>query len=78
MTLDMIMNVKVNYYFDPLGYVWSDEKGGVGWEGMELLKFPLFEYKINGWNGIGEDGMDSIQFHYINSFNFRSNLEGMG
>ena len=34
------------------------EKGGVGWEGMELLKVPLFGYKkINGRNGMGEDGI---------------------
>ena len=33
------------------------EKSGVGWEGMKLLKVPLFGYKINGWNGMGEDGI---------------------
>ena len=36
----------------PLAMFGLMEKGGVGWEGMELLKVPLFEYKINGWNGM--------------------------
>ena len=52
------------------------ENGGVRWKGIELLKILLFGYKINGWNGMGEDGMDSIQFHYINSFNFLPILGG--
>ena len=42
------------------------ENDGVGWEGMELLKVLLFGYKINGWNGMGEDEIHSIQFYYNN------------